>query len=155
MRKLLALACVVAAAAVVAPAGSTPVAYRCQPTVDDGFGPFGRGEPPVRSRVGRGHVLTGFVRSAVDCRAIPGARVHLWQAGKGYRYTRAGSATVVTGRDGRFRFEGPVPFAPAGRSPHIHIRILAPAHRPLLARYEVPRGSRRGEITLTLEPEEL
>src|SRR5207302_71556 len=79
-------------------------AFRCQPTAQDGFGPFGRGSPPLRSSIGRGHVLTGTVLSALDCAPLRSARVEFWQEDKTGTYRPAGSATVVTDRSGRFRF---------------------------------------------------
>jgi protocatechuate 3,4-dioxygenase beta subunit len=93
--------------------------------------------------------------SALDCRAIPRAQVQLWQANRNGRYTRATSATVVTNRAGRFRFEGPRPTPYEGREGHIHLRVIAPYHRPLLARYVPAPGARRGSIRLVLRPEEL
>ena len=124
---------------------------RCAPTLTDGAGPFGRGAPPRRASIGKGHVLTGLVLS-VDCQPLAGARVHLWQANKLGVYTRAGSATVVTDRTGRFRFEGPRPVSYEGRPPHIHLRILARDHEELLTRYVVAPGAKRGSIRVVLTP---
>jgi hypothetical protein len=153
MRAALALAGLAVAALVLAvsPVGAAPSAYRCDPTPNDGAGPFGRGMPPVRAKIGSGHVLTGLVRSAVTCGPLARARVEFMQSGRD-GYTRAGTATVVAGPDGRFRFEGPRP-VDYGREPHIHIRVIAAGYKPLLTRYVV-RG-RSGQITLTLEPEDL
>jgi protocatechuate 3,4-dioxygenase beta subunit len=97
-------------------------------------------------------VLTGVVLSALDCRPIARARVELWQANRNGTYTRAGSATVFADRTGRFRFEGPFPPSYEGRPGHIHMRIFARGHEPLLYRYVPPRGSRRGNVRLVLEP---
>lgn len=127
----------------------------CRPTPPDAFGPFGRGTPPFRSRIGSGHVLTGLVLSSVTCRPLTRARVELWQANRAGRYTRATSGSVLTDRFGRFRFEGPYPASYDGRTPHIHIRVFARLHEPLLARYEPARGARRGSIRLVLRLEAL
>ena len=154
-RRLLALAVIAAVGLLAGPAGGTPSVARCAPTPEDAFGPFGRGAPPLRSKIGTGHVLTGVVLSALDCRPIRGAQVHLWQANRNGRYTRATSATVLTDRVGRFRFEGPRPVSYEGREPHIHLRVIAPYHRPLLARYVPARGARSGSIRLVLTPEDL
>lgn len=141
------LAWTLAASAVAAPR-----ADRCPPSQPDAFGPFGRGAPPVRAKIGTGHVLTGTILSALDCRPLARARVELWQANRNGRYTRATSATVVTDRGGHFRFEGPNPPAYEGREGHIHIRVLATAHEPLLARYVPARGARSGSVRLVLRP---
>ena len=143
---LVVTACVVGAATGVAATG-------CPATVSDGFGPFGRGMPPVRASIGKGHVLTGVILSSLDCKPIAGARVELWQSNAKGRYVRALSATVLTDRSGRFRFEGPYPASYEGRPPHVHLRVVAPAHEILLTRYEPARGSRRGSIRLVLLPQ--
>jgi protocatechuate 3,4-dioxygenase beta subunit len=155
VRKPLWLLCVAAAGVLAAQATAQPTAPGCSPTPEDAFGPFGRGMPPVRSSIGTGHVLTGVVLSSVSCRPLPGARVELWQSGRNGQYTRAGSATVITDRAGRFRFEGPFPPSYEGRPPHIHIRVIARGHQPLLARFVPARGERRGSIRLVLRPAEL
>ena len=127
----------------------------CRPTPDDGAGPFSRVTPSLRAKIGTGHVLTGVVLSALDCKPIRGARVELWQSNRQGVYTRATSGSVRTNTAGRFRFEGPRPTSYAGRSPHIHIRVVAKNHEVLVTRYE-PRGSsRRGTIRLVLRPEQV
>jgi len=138
----------------VATAG-TASAASCSPTFGDGFGPFGRGMPPVRAKIGTGHVLTGVVLSALGCKPVARARVELWQAGRNGRYTRATSATVLTDARGRFRFEGPYPTSYEGTEPHIHVRVIASAHRPLLARVVPARGAKRTTVRFVLEPEAL
>ena len=154
MRRALALLAVGVAVTAVTTL-SAGAAASCRATPTDAGGPFGRGEPPIRSKIGTGHVLTGVVLSALDCRPIRGARVQFWQAGKNGRYTTAGSATVVTGRDGRFRFEGPYPPSYRGVPPHIHIRVHAGAFEELLTRYQPPAGAKRGNLRLVLVPAEL
>jgi protocatechuate 3,4-dioxygenase beta subunit len=142
-------------AAVAATASTAPAQVRCQPTPNDGGGPFTRGAPPLRAKIGTGHVLTGVVLST-DCKPIARARVQLMQANRNYVYTRALSGTVFTDRNGRFRYEGPRPTTSrSGRPPHIHLRVIADEHEILYARYVPARGATRGSIRLVLEPEAL
>jgi hypothetical protein len=148
-----ALVASLAAACVLAAASSATAAAGCPATITDAFGPFGRGSPPVRTSIGKGHVLTGVILSSLDCRPIPGARVELWQSNKKGSYIRALSATVLADRTGRFRFEGPYPASYEGRPPHIHVRVVARGYEPLLSRYEPARGSRRGVVRLVLLPQ--
>jgi protocatechuate 3,4-dioxygenase beta subunit len=151
MKRVALLALVLVAAT---PAAGAPTQARCAPTLNDGAGPFGRGAPPIRAKIGTGHVLTGTVLST-DCRPLGGARIHLWQANRRGQYTRAGSATVIADRSGRFRFEGPRPVSYEGRAPHIHLRVAAADHALLYARYVPAPRATRGTVRLVLEPEAL
>ena len=150
-----ALGIVVVAACALAAAPTAVTAPGCAATLQDGFGPFGRGSPPVRARIGAGHVLTGVILSALDCRPVRGGRVEFWQANARGRYVRATSATVLLDRNGRFRFEGPFPASYEGSRPHIHLRVVAPGHEVLLTRYEPARAARRGSVRLVLVPHAL
>jgi protocatechuate 3,4-dioxygenase beta subunit len=148
-----AVAAFVVTTCVLAAAATGAAAPGCPATIPDGFGPFGRGSPPMRATIGKGHVLTGIVLSTLNCRPLRGARIELWQANAKGKYVRATSATVLTDRSGRFRFEGPYPTAYEGAPPHIHLRIVASGHEVLLSRYVPARGARRGSIRLVLEPQ--
>jgi protocatechuate 3,4-dioxygenase beta subunit len=143
-------ACVVWIVAVCSAAsvGAAPAA-RCALTPNDSGGPD-RGTAPLRAKIGTGHVLTGVVLSP-SCLPIVGARVSFWQSNARGVYTAAGRGAVRTNRSGRFRFEGPMPKAYAGRAAHIHIKVEAPGFEPLFTEYE-PRGARRGSVRLVLRP---
>jgi protocatechuate 3,4-dioxygenase beta subunit len=108
----------------------------------------------MRSSIGHGHVTTGVVLSALNCKPLAGARVEYWQESPRGGYVRATSGTVVTDSKGRFRFEGPFP-PNEDVGPHIHLRVLARGHKPLLTRYEPAPGEKQGSVRLVLEPEEL
>ncbi len=153
MKRLVGVGCSLAAFALVAAGvgASSLAAQRCAPTLTDGAGPFGRGSPPRRASIGKGHVLTGIVLST-DCRPLATARVELWQSNRLGVYTRAGSATVLTDRAGRFRFEGPRPVSYEGRPPHIHLRIVGRRHEVLVTRYVPAPAAKRGSIRLVLIP---
>jgi protocatechuate 3,4-dioxygenase beta subunit len=135
------------AAAALSAAGA-PTA--CRPTVSDGAGPFTRLDAPLRSKIGTGHVLQGRVLRAGDCAAVRGALVYLWQAGPN-GYGPRGRGSVRTDRQGRFRFEGPVP-TNYGRGAHIHIAVVHADYEELLTRHVVRRGARTGRITIVVTP---
>ena len=78
------------------------------------------------------------------------AFVVFWQAGPN-GYGSRGRGSVLTDRQGRFRFEGPVPTSYGGQ-PHIHIAVVHPAYEDLLARYVVRPGEKTGRIRLVLTP---
>ncbi len=137
-------------AAAGAPAPSA--AAKCTLTPSGGGDPFYKPNPPVRSSVGTGHVLTGVVRSGIDCAPIRGARVEIWLRGPDGRYDDVHRGTVVTGADGHYRFQSNFP-GDGGMQPHIHLRIAVPGFRPLVTVYLPPTGSRAGALDLVLEPE--
>jgi protocatechuate 3,4-dioxygenase beta subunit len=153
MVRMLACLATAAAAAIAITASGTLAAPRCQPTEDDGAGPFQQSPlaAPRRAKIGTGHVLHGRILRATDCKPVARALVVLWQAGPN-GYGPRGRGSVVTDRFGRFRFEGPVPASYTGRQPHIHIAVSHPAYEELLTRYVVPRGAKTGRIRLVLTP---
>jgi protocatechuate 3,4-dioxygenase beta subunit len=141
----------VARACLAPPGAATPAASACQPTASQGGGPFETTSAPAprRSRIGRGHVLTGRILSYPGCRPVRGAVVEFWQESPNGVYDRRGRAAVVTGRLGTFRFEGPVP--PGGfRGPHIHIHVSAAGYEDFVTTYVLAPGERQGRITIVL-----
>ena len=154
MRPALIASVVLAGLALFAGVAGTAPAQACKPTPEDAFGPFGRVSPPLRAKIGTGHVLTGVVLSVLDCKPIRRARVEFMQANKRGLYTRALSGSVLTNAAGRFRFEGPRPVAYEGRPAHMHIRVVARGYEPLFTRYE-PHGTRRGSVRLVLVPQQV
>jgi protocatechuate 3,4-dioxygenase beta subunit len=123
----------------------------CAPTPGFGGGPDR--SPPMRAKIGTGHVLTGVVLTPT-CAPISGARVSFWQSNRKGVYTRAGSGAVMTTKAGRFRFEGPQPTPYDGRPAHIHIKVEAVGFVALYTEYE-PRGTKRGHVRLVLLPDDL
>ena len=135
----------------VGPGVAKPTTAPCRPTLSQGGGPFeSSGAPaPRRSRIGRGHVLTGRILSAPGCKPVRGAVVEFWQESPNGVYDRRGHAAVVTSRFGTFRFEGPVP--PGGfRGPHIHIHVSAVGYDDFVTTYLLARGEKQGRVTIVL-----
>ncbi|HEY7692078.1 MAG TPA: hypothetical protein VH816_07005 [Gaiellaceae bacterium] len=152
MSRGLLLTAVLTALAALAGAGSAaPAVSACRPTLSQGGGPFETsGAPaPRRSRIGSGHVLTGRILRSPDCKPIAGAVVEFWQESPNGQYDRRGRGSLVTGRTGAFRFEGPVP--PGGLPPpHIHIHVSAAGYDDFVTSYLIARGERQGRITIVL-----
>ncbi|MDQ3162006.1 MAG: hypothetical protein M3Q92_04125, partial [Actinomycetota bacterium] len=69
MRRLWLVAGLAAATLFAASAAVAIPAARCAATLNDGAGPFTRGAPPIRTRIGTGHVLSGVVLST-DCKPL-------------------------------------------------------------------------------------
>jgi protocatechuate 3,4-dioxygenase beta subunit len=148
---LLLVAGVGAFVVLVVPGVAKPTTVACRPTLSQGGGPFeSSGAPaPRRSRIGRGHVLTGRILSAPGCKPVRGAVVEFWQESPNGVYDRRGHAAVVTGPLGTFRFEGPVP--PGGfRGPHIHIHVSAAGYDDFVTTYLLARGEKQGRVTIVL-----
>ncbi len=104
----------------------------CTPTQADSLGPFYTPDAPERASTGRGLTVSGVVRSATGCAALPGARIEWWSAdGKG-QYQDALRATQRADGQGRYRYETVAPGRYPGRPPHLHVRVTAPGHRTLV-----------------------
>ncbi|MBI4636213.1 MAG: intradiol ring-cleavage dioxygenase [Candidatus Rokubacteria bacterium] len=112
-----------------APAAGQPA---CAPTPPDALGPFYEPNAPERTSTGRGLVVAGTVRSASGCAPIPGARVEWWSANSRGEYDQAHRATQAADTEGRYRYETDSPGRYPGRPPHLHARVSAPGHRPLV-----------------------
>lgn len=95
-------------------------------------------EGAVRAAGGVVVFLSGRVLGR-DGRPLPGARVEIWQCDANGRYLHSGDrggpardtafqgfGHAVTAADGRYRFRTirPVPYP--GRTPHIHVKVIAP-----------------------------
>ena len=134
-------------------AASPPSSARCPLTQGDAGDPFYKPNTPVRSHVGAGFVLTGVVRSGIDCSALRGARVEFWLRGPNGQYDDARRGTLVTEGNGRYRIESNFPGRDGGFQPHIHIRVTAPGHRTLTTVYLPRGGTPTGTFDIVLEPE--
>lgn len=134
---------------------ATPVAAakKCLPTPWDEIGPFYRPGAPLRSKIGTGYVLSGTVRSAADCRPLPGARIEFWQAGPAGVYDEAHRATIIADSRGRYRLETDVPVPYAQRPPHIHILVDLRGFAGLISQYYPKRTKKSGTFDLVLSPE--
>jgi protocatechuate 3,4-dioxygenase beta subunit len=114
---------------------STPAAAQqksCAPTKPDMLGPFYKPNAPERAKTGSGIVVAGAVRSAKNCAALPGAQVEWWSADERGEYRDELRATQHADTQGRFTYETVSPGRYPGRPPHLHVRITAPGHKPLI-----------------------
>lgn len=140
MRKLVVLALL----ATLAVPAESPSAPFCPPTRADALGPFYEPGAPVRSRVGRGYVLSGRVLSTA-CRPLRGARIEFWLANPNGDYDDRHRATMFATRTGAYRFESNRPPPYSGRPPHIHVRVSARGYRTLVTQH-YPRSGRTSAV---------
>ncbi|MDT8418842.1 MAG: hypothetical protein RQ754_00270 [Desulfuromonadales bacterium] len=126
--------------------------YLCQPTPEDEMGPFYRPGAPLRSQIGEGYLLTGTVKSAVDCTGISASLIEFWQADHDGRYDDAHRAAVITGESGYYRLETDVPGEYLTRPAHIHIRVSAPGFRTLVTQHYLHQGATSSVFDLALIP---
>jgi protocatechuate 3,4-dioxygenase beta subunit len=103
----------------------------CAPTRADMEGPFYKPGAPPREATGKGFSVTGAVKSAGSCAALPGARVEWWQANPRGEYDDAHRGSLVARESGRYQIETNVPPPYSGRPSHIHFKASAPGHRAL------------------------
>lgn len=129
-------------------ASTAPAAQErgCRPTSPDMLGPFYKPNAPERTRTGTGLVVTGAVRSASGCTALPGARVEWWSADERGEYRDDLRATQHADAAGRFTYETVAPGRYPGRPPHLHVRITAPNHKPLVTQL-YPQPNQRSITT--------
>ncbi|HKX19360.1 MAG TPA: intradiol ring-cleavage dioxygenase [bacterium] len=128
-------------------------APKCPITPNGYLDPNYTPNPPVRSHVGAGgFVLTGIVRSGIDCTPLARVRVEIWHAGPNGFYDSVHRGTVVTDANGRFRFETDFPGSSFGQ-PHIHIRVAVGGFKTTATAFLPKPGSKSGEIEIVLEPE--
>lgn len=144
----------VAAASTLMFVSGTAHAAKCTPTPWDEIGPFYRPNPPVRSTIGKGYVLSGTVRSAQDCSVVRNARIEVWQTGPNGDYSDAYRATLFSDQQGRYRLQTSYPAAYAARPPHIHILVDAKGFEGLVTQHYPKPGAKEATFDLVLVPEQ-
>jgi len=128
-------------------------APKCPITSNGYMDPNYTPNPPVRSRVGGGgFVLTGIVRSGIDCKPLARVRVEIWHAGPNGSYDMIHRATVITDGQGRFRLETDFPGSSFGQ-PHIHVRVAVAGFKTTATAFLPKPGTKAGEMEIVLEPE--
>lgn len=133
-----------------AASGDAPL--KCTPTPADSLGPFYVPDAPVRAKVGEGYVLSGTVRSAVDCGAINGAKIEFWLAGPSGSYDDDHRATLFADGSGNYRFESNFPPVYGSRPPHIHLRVSATGFSTLVTQHYLEAGTSGASFDLVLVP---
>jgi protocatechuate 3,4-dioxygenase beta subunit len=118
----------------------------CAPTKPDMLGPFYKAGAPERAATGRGLLVTGTVRSAKGCGALPGATLEWWSADGRGEYSDNLRATQRSDADGRFNYETVSPGRYPGRPPHLHVKVSAPGHRTLVTQL-YPRDGQQALTT--------
>ena len=139
------------ALALIAPISILPAAQpKCASTRPDAEGPFYKPGAPERSSTGKGVVISGTVRSALDCTPLPGAKIEWWSADSAGEYKDDHRATQSTDGAGRYRYETDFPGRYPGRPPHLHVRVSAPGHRPLVTQIYPKPGQTALDVELVL-----
>jgi protocatechuate 3,4-dioxygenase beta subunit len=118
----------------------------CTPTYEDPASPTYVSGAPVRSVVGKGHVLTGTVRSSADCASISGAKLELWPEDPAGGHPDRFRATLYTDAAGAYRFE-------CNPTDHIHMRISAPGYHGIFTNAYHTQGRTEGTFDIVLAPE--
>ena len=125
----------------------------CKPTPRETPGPFYKANAPQRESTGQGFVVSGTVRSTVDCRPLGGARIEWWAANAQGDYDDTHRATQSADADGRYRYETDFPGLYPGRPVHLHVRISAAGHRTLITQLYPKNKQKALTVDLVLEPE--
>lgn len=145
------IASLLAALALIAPISTiSAVQPKCNPTRLDAEGPFYKANASERNSTGKGLVLSGTVRSASDCGPVAGARIEWWSADSAGQYNDDHRATQSANGGGRYRYEADFPGRYPGRPPHLHVRVTAPGHRPLVTQIYPKQGQTALNVDLVL-----
>ncbi|HYE91379.1 MAG TPA: hypothetical protein VEA38_10180 [Terriglobales bacterium] len=137
----------------LAPPAPRVMATACPPTKPDMLGPFYTPNAPVRDRTGDGLTIRGAVRSTRECAAIPAATLEWWSAdGKG-EYDDAHRATQRTNGRGEYSYVTDMPGRYPGRPPHVHVKVTAPGHKPLVTQVYPKPTDRTITFDFVLEPQ--
>ena len=110
-------------------------------------------DPPERTSVGTGLVVTGTVRSAGECAPISRARVVYWLAGPDGEYDPEHEGKVFTRPDGTYRIQTNFPGFYGAGGPHIHFYMDAPGHQGQELEIFVACGQTTGRFDVVLAPE--
>lgn len=130
----------------ISPTITVNSSHSCKPTLDDGVSPSYKPDAPERTVVGQGHVVTGVVRSSVDCQPISNVKLEFWPEEEGLGHPDSSRATFFTDRDGRYRFDCKMPG-------HIHMRTSAPGYKTIGVNSYHPEEQAEGTFDIVLEPE--
>jgi protocatechuate 3,4-dioxygenase beta subunit len=125
----------------------------CQPTRADMLGPFYVEGAPERNSTGKGLAVEGVVRSTRECKPLAGAKLEWWSANAGGEYDDAHRATQVTDGNGRFRYVTDVPGKYPGRPVHLHVKVSATGHKPLVTQIYPKPGENSVGFDVVLQPQ--
>lgn len=137
-----------AATAAAAPSCAAPAPL----TIAQTEGPYFKAGAPQRTALadasspGTRVVLTGRVLTR-SCAPVAGARLEFWQANAAGEYDNAGFAFrghQLTDAQGRYRLETVVPGEYPGRTPHIHVKVIA-GGRELVTQLYFPDKAQRNQ----------
>ena len=123
----------------------------CAPTRPDALGPFYEANAPERSLTGRGLVIAGVVRSANGCVPLAAVRIEWWSANARGEYDGEHRASQRADAGGRYRYETSIPGRYPGRPPHLHVRVTAPGHKPLVTQLYPTPGQTAIDIDFVLD----
>jgi protocatechuate 3,4-dioxygenase beta subunit len=147
MIRVLASAALILLATLSARAQGQPA---CAPTPPDMLGPFYEPNAPERAVTGRGLTITGRVNTAKGCTPLPEARIEWWSAGPRGDYDAEHRAAQRADGAGRYRYETDFPGRYPGRPVHVHVRVTALGHRPLVTQLYPRPGQARMDMDFVL-----
>lgn len=131
-------------------AGTPAAQPACAPTRPDAEGPFYTPNAPERAGTGRGLMVSGTIRTAAGCGPLAGARLEWWSANPRGEYDDAHRGSQRADAEGRYRYETDLPGRYPGRPPHLHVRVTAPGHSPLVTQLYPRRGQAAMEFEFVL-----
>ncbi len=126
---------------------------KCIPTRPDIEGPFYKPNAPLRDKTGSGLTVSGRILSYHDCKPISQAVIEYWHANPEGVYDDAHRGTVISDKEGRYKFVTDFPGIYPGRPAHIHFKIRAPGFKPLTTQLYFRKKVSEEVFDIVLVPE--
>jgi len=103
-----------------------------------------------KTSVGKGFLVSGYVRQVGDCKPVAGAMVGHWQPNAKGVYDDDLRAYVLTDRNGRYSFSTEKP----GTKPaEMYFMVMVNGHKTLITKWVGAESTRdRVEVNLIIEP---
>lgn len=103
-----------------------------------------------KANVGRGFLVSGYVREAGDCKPVVGAKVGHWQSNAKGVYDDDLRAYVLTDRNGRYSFST---VKPGPKPPEMYFMVMVEGYKTLVTKWVGTDQTRdRVEVNLIIEP---
>jgi hypothetical protein len=125
-----------------------PEASICRPTAEMPA-PAAKPDGSASSADRRRHVLSGSIRSSVDCAPVGGAKIEFWPSGADTPDDHTSRAMLFADANGKYRLQCEVP---AAEGAYIYLRVTADGYATFTTQYQPNARQTEGEFDIVLQP---